>query len=698
MRYETEETLTRSSREEFKLSGHKRIEKVKELIHEGNMCRLMVKSFLIWFIVIFAIGSVNSNLFSQTNKKEFDWNEYHKKRTYLSALEFSPDGNHILYSARNADFDENKWDRKYHLMNISNKKDSILQFDQKGVRGIKWSPSGKYLSFLASKDGKSQIFIQEMSTGKAKAISNHSTSISSFYWSHDESKIAFIARDPAIEKEESEKFITAFEVGPQGYLSDHQYLPSHLYILDVKNENIERLTKGDWTINSGISWSLNDKKLVFTKKADAYWSQWNKSEVMFYDLTSNSLTPLNKNNTFEFGPEFTPKNDYLLYWCKGDKNPAGITDLYIRKKNGISINISSSIDRNISSFKWLSSNNEILAYGTDGTTDAVWIISLDGKVRKASFSNTFVISSLTINKKGEIVLIGSKGNQPKELYYLKDHSSAPIQISHYHDTFKNMKLGKVETIEWETDLNITTDGIVTYPPNFTASKKYPLVLYIHGGPISSSGESFSSLAQEMARNGWIVFQPNYRGSDNKGDKFQEAIQNDGCEGPGRDIMAGIETLKLKGYIDETKIAVSGWSYGGCMTAWLIGRYPDVWKVAVAGAAGIDFTDMTSLSNMNLSLRHAIANSPWVGDNYKIHYDMSPLKNLSKIKTPTLVMSKVEDQVVAVTGSYKLYHALLANNIPVKFIAYPGGGHFPSDPVNSKDVYDRWISWLKKYLD
>ena len=121
----------------------------------------MIKLFLIWFIVLFAVGSVNSNLFSQTNKKDFDWNAYQKEATYLSDLQFSTDGNHIFYSTKNADFDENKWDRKYHLMNILNKKDSILQFDQKSVWGIKWSPSGKYLSYLASKDGKSQIFIQE---------------------------------------------------------------------------------------------------------------------------------------------------------------------------------------------------------------------------------------------------------------------------------------------------------------------------------------------------------------------------------------------------------------------------------------------------------------------------------------------------------------------------------------------------------
>ncbi len=335
-------------------------------------------------------------------------------------------------------------------MNISSKEDSILQFDQKDVREIKWSPSGKYLSFLATDEDNSQIYVQEYSTGEVKAISNHDTNISRFYWSHDESKIAFISRDIPIEKEENEKFISAFEVGPQGYLSDHQYLPSHLYLLDVKTQNEERLTKGNWTINSGISWSLNDEKLVFTKKTDAYPSRWNDSEIMFYDLATKSLMPFSKNNKFEFDPEFTPKNNQLLYWYKSDKNPAGLTDLYIRNEDNTSVNLSSSLDRNIKSYDWLSSDEGILAYGQDGTTDGVWIISNEGKIRKASFSNSFVISSLSINKNGEIVLIGSTGNQPLELFYLKDHSSTPIQLTHNN---KKMKLGRVETIEWETDLN-----------------------------------------------------------------------------------------------------------------------------------------------------------------------------------------------------------------------------------------------------
>jgi dipeptidyl aminopeptidase/acylaminoacyl peptidase len=657
-----------------------------------------MKSKLKISIVLNILLFIGPNLFAQTEHKSFDWNQYNKESTSLSNLQFSPDGNYLLYSTRNADFNLNKWDRKYHLMNISTKKDSILQFEQLGVRGIKWSPSGKYLSFIATKDGKSQIFLQEHESGQVKVISNHPKSISNYYWNHAETKIAFISRDANIEKNESEKFITAFEVGPQGYLNDHQYLPSHLYLLDIVDGREERLTKGDWTLNSGISWSLNDEKLVFAKKRDAYSSRWNDSEIMFFDLITKTLTPLSNKTKFEFDPEFSPKDNYLLYWNTIDENPAGLTDLFIKYKDGTSINLSSSLDRNIKGYDWHGSQNEIVAYGQDGTTDGVWAISLEGKIKKASFSNKFVIADLVINKQENIILIASSGNQPSEIFYLKDIKSKPIQITHYNDAFKKMKLGQVKTVEWETDLTISTDGILTYPPDFKSNMKYPLVLLIHGGPTASSMESFSPVAQEMARNGWIVFQPNYRGSNNHGDRFQEAIMNDGGEGPGRDVMAGIEALKSQGYIDETRIAVTGWSYGGFMTSWLIGKYPNAWKVAVAGAAPIDFTDMTSLSNMNLTLRHAITNSPWIDDNYKIHYDMSPLKNLSKIKTPTLIMSKVEDQVVTITGSYKLYHALVANKIPTKFIAYPGGGHFPSDPINRKDVYDRWISWLKKYLN
>ncbi len=161
--------------------------------------------------------------------------------------------------------------------------------------------------------------------------------------------------------------------------------------------------------------------------------------------------------------------------------------------------------------------------------------------------------------------------------------------------------------------------------------------------------------------------------------------------------SGVEAVKRLGFVDEEKIAVSGWSYGGYMTAWLIGRYPEVWRAAVAGAAPVDVTDMTALSDLNVMLRHCITSSPWVGERYAAYLEQSPIANFVKLRTPTLVLSKTGDQRVTITGSYKLFHALLDNGVATEFYAYPGPGHFPSDPVRTRDVARRWIDWLARYL-
>jgi len=178
-----------------------------------------MKIKLNFLLVFLAQLYIIQNLIGQPDQKQFDWNAYNKESTSLANLQFSPNGKHLLYQTRNADFTTNKWDRKYRLINMSTKEDTVLKFDQKGVRLIKWSPSGKYMSFIASVNGKSQIHIQEFPAGPTKIISNHSSNISNYYWSNDESKIAFIASDPPPAKKESEKFITAFEVGPRNQIN-----------------------------------------------------------------------------------------------------------------------------------------------------------------------------------------------------------------------------------------------------------------------------------------------------------------------------------------------------------------------------------------------------------------------------------------------------------------------------------------------
>ena len=253
-------------------------------------------------------------------------------------------------------------------------------------------------------------------------------------------------------------------------------------------------------------------------------------------------------------------------------------------------------------------------------------------------------------------------------------------------------------MKWKSD-RFDVDGVLTYPPDYAAGKKYPLVLYIHGGPTSASLETFSMPAQIFAAQGWLVFEPNYRGSNNEGNAFTTSIVADAGAGPGRDVMAGVAALEKRGIVNEGRIAVSGWSYGGFMTSWLIGNYPTVWRAAVAGAPVTDILDQYTLSDNNIQRASGYGPSPFVGEKSLQRYAaMSPLTYAWRMKTPTLIMSDVGDWRVTTTQAYKLMHALKDNHVPVKFIAYPVAGHSPADPIRARDVYRRWTGWLAMYLN
>ena len=220
---------------------------------------------------------------------------------------------------------------------------------------------------------------------------------------------------------------------------------------------------------------------------------------------------------------------------------------------------------------------------------------------------------------GAMAFTGSEPDHPTELYYLdspdphptlsprwgEGRVRGPRRLTDFNAEVAGRSLGKVETMAWKVGGGFETDGIVVYPPDFTPDKKkYPLVLLIHGGPQSASVERFDSWGQIIAAKGYIVFEPNYRGSDHRGKAYMHAIVGDWGKGPGEDVMAGLDALKKRGFIDETRIAVTGWSYGGYMTTWLIGHYHD-WKTAIAGAAVTDWRDMYDLSDGNVQRRDTL---------------------------------------------------------------------------------------------
>jgi len=362
--------------------------------------------------------------------------------------------------------------------------------------------------------------------------------------------------------------------------------------------------------------------------------------------------------------------------------------------------VTAPIDRNVFRAVWFPDSGSFLTGGHDGTAVVYWVVPADGGApRRLDLGDvepawSFWIDA-SIARNGAIAFTGSTPDRPRELYILDSINAKPRRLTDFNREIAALDLGRVETITWKNE-GFDEDGVLVYPPGFQASKKYPLVVYIHGGPRAATTTGFAFLPQVCAAHDWVVFQPNYRGSDNLGNRYTVAIRNDSGAGPGRDVMAGIEAVKKQGFVDADRIAVGGWSYGGYMTSWMIGHYP-IFKAAVSGAAVNNLVDQYVLGDGAL-YRRLTWGSPYSGaENLKKYIDQSPITSAKNVKTPTLILSDTGDVRVPITQSFEMYRALSDNGVPVKFIAYPVSGHFPADPVHQADVQRRYVEWFSTYL-
>ena len=632
----------------------------------------------------------------------------------VSDPQISLDGKSIVFVVSRPNIEQDRSDRELVLMDIASGAQRILTYDRKGVGSPRWSPNGDRLAFVAvegtAKDAKPQVFVLPMTGGEARKLTDAPEGIEQFAWRPNGQDIAYVTSDEPENKKEIEKHHDAFEVGDNDYLATEAALPSHLWLIAADGGKPKRLTSGAWSLPksappsspaSPISWSPDGKWLLFTRQEHPHQGDSDLTTLQVLNVETGEIRKLTKHEKFESFALFSPDGSRVAYWYPLDGDPNNQIEIFVTPTTGgDGSDATRSIDRDIQRVIWMPDGNSLLVGGHDGTTTSLWLQPLSGSPKKLSLGDispswAFWVDAF-VGRKGEIAFTGSTPSHPSELYYMASTSDTPRRLTNFNDGIAALALGKSEKIEWKGPDNFHEDGVLVYPPDFQKGKKYPLVLIIHGGPQASTTTQFSLLPQVMATHGYVVFEPNYRGSDNLGNAYQRAIWNDAGDGPGRDVIAGIDAVKKLGIVDETKIAVTGWSYGGYMTSWLIGHY-QIWKAAVAGAPVTDMYDEYNLSDGNAGDRYTFKGSPYVGDNLKDYRAQSPITYAAQMKTPTLILHDTGDARVTITQGYSLYHALKDNGVPVKFIAIPVPGHFPGDPVRAMDTFHYWIDWVDKYL-
>lgn len=623
--------------------------------------------------------------------------------TRLNAVEISPDGKSLAVVVSRPNYEDNRFDTELILMDPTTGNWRPLTHDRRGISAPRWSPQGDRIAFLAQPGGaaagatpRNQIFILPMNGGEAHQITRLTGGVTAFAWKPDGTALAFLASEEAEKKTGPERHNGSFEVGRDSILTQAAPRPRQLWLIAAEGGKPKPLTSGDTSVSgTEISWSPDGKSIAFARAISAHTGDQREASIQILEVASGQMRPLTGRSRQESGPSFSPDGRFLAYHysTRGEYHTTEVLLSPIGGGEGRSL--TRAIDRNVRILDWAPDGKSVLVTANDGTGSGLWIQPLEGAARRIDLDGAVFTreTAASIGSHFELAFAASTTNDPAEIFYLPAGASKPKRITHFNAALEQVSFGRTERLTWKSD-EYTLDGVVTYPPDFDPKRKYPLVLDIHGGPTSASKEGFSPRPQLLAAHGWVVFEPNYRGSDNLGDAVQSAIVNDAGAGPGRDVMRGIDELKKRGWVDESRIATGGWSYGGYMTTWLLGHYPKVWRTGIAGAAAVDRMDSYNFSDINYGFGAMLGGSPWTGGRLEAYRKHSAIEYVQNIQAPVLILHDTRDERVLITNSYKLYHALRDRGVAVKFIAYPVSGHSPTDPVHQRDILRRWAEWLE----
>jgi len=637
----------------------------------------------------------------------------------VSDPQIAPDGRSVAVVVARPNLDDNRHDTELILVDVATGGEQKLVAGHLGVSSPRWSPDGRQLAFLAqasSSGGPLQVFVVRALGGYPAAITSAPHGVQQFAWSPDSKTVAFAAQDEPEAGPGWERFNRSFEVLPNTHMIATETIPpTHLWMVPASGGEAKRLTSGSWSLPvarppgapaSAIAWTRDGSAVAFTRTGGAptgrggpvagappdqgRGGRGGAGGVQLVRIADASIAPLG--NVSGNHPQFAPVGDAVVSLTGG--NASVVTAPGAEPRN-----LTEAIDRGIARALWLPDGRALVVGANDTERVSLWVQPLDGPARKIDLGDLSPSSSffvdMTVGRDGALAFTASSPTSPTELYYMSSITGPVKRLTNVNTGIASLPLGRAEVINW-TNEGFSENGILTLPPDFDPSRKYPLVLIIHGGPRAASMRTFSGPAQLMAAKGWLVFQPNYRGSDNLGNAYQAAIRGDAGAGPGRDVMTGIEAVKARGIVDDTRMAVSGWSYGGYMTTWMLGHY-DIWRAAVTGASMTNQLDQYNLSD---GARGGRGNdSPWVNpDVMQRMHEQSPIMFAKNIKAPTLVLHNIGDYRVTITQSFELYHALIDHGVTTRFVAYPIYGHNATDPVHQRDVQRRWIDWIEHHFN
>ena len=630
---------------------------------------------------------------------------------YAADPQIAPDGSQVVYVRTSMDIMSDRKRSELWIVNADGSDHRRL-----GAGGSpRWSPDGTRLAYTAG----GQIHLRWMDTGETATLSQLTESPSGIRWSPDGRHIAFNMlvpypppslaappRPPAGADWAAPPIMEDRFKNRQdgvGYL-DFGY--NQLFVIPAEGGTPVPVTSGDFQHSSPAAWTPDSRHLVFSSNRNPDWVlDYRNSELYIAPVAGGEIRALTGRAGPDQSPAVSPDGRRIAFVGYEDRTRTyQVSRLQVMNLDGSGSRVvTGDLDRSVASPVWAADGSGLYFQYDDEGNSKVAFATLDGDIEVlaedlggTSYGRPYGGGSFSVADDGSVALNQTRPDMPGELAVSVEGGSPRRITSLNDDLLANRTLGEVEEIWWESSFDgRPVQGWIVKPPDFDPGRRYPLILEIHGGPVSNYGDRFSAEMQLLASAGYVVLYPNPRGSTSYGEEFADLLYHNYPGQDYDDLISGVDAVIERGYVDESNLFVTGGSAGGIMTAWIVGK-TDRFRAAVAQKPVVNWISKTlTADNWYGYYFSRYEGLPW--ENPDPYWEFSPLSLAGDIDTPTLIITGEEDLRTPLSESYQLFHALKMRGIDTAVIRLPGASHDMSRrPSQLMAKVANIVAWFDKY--
>lgn len=637
--------------------------------------------------------------------------------------QISPDGRWVAYTVATPDLDENHSTTDIWIVSLGGGAPRQLTQSGKDNSPV-WSPDGKTIAFLSARGGESQVYLLPLEGGEARAVTKLSTGIDIVKWSPDGKTIAFTSfvypdcKDDACnasrdaEKEKNKVKARVYEqLLYRHWTHWFEGKRSHLFVMPVDGSGAARdLTAGanydvppDERGGPGdIAFSPDGSEICFTAVTDKVEAISTNGDLFVVPVAGGEPRRITTNPGFDGGPAYSPDGKYIAYRAQvtpgyeSDRWRIFLYDRGTRKSEDISAHF----DRSPDGLQWSANSKSLYFTAEDETEQPIYEVAAQAGAEPRKLIGGFN-GSVDLDPSGRtLVFTHSSLTMPAEVFAASADGGGERQLSHQNDAIlAQLEMNAPENFWFEGGDGARVQAMMIRPPHFDAAKKYPLLVLLHGGPQTMWSDSWGYRWNEQvfAAPGYVTLMINRHGSTGYGQKFTDEITGDWGGAAYADIMKGVDYALAKyPFLDGSKMAAAGGSYGGYMADW-IATHTGRFKAIISHAGVYDLTSMYATEELWFE-EHDNEGTPWSNpESYRKWAPVTYAGELGKYKTPTLVITGEKDFRVPYTQSLEFFNALQRQEVPSELVVFPDEGHWILKPQNSQFWYGTFLDWLAKYL-